>query len=80
VWSGIFESFLEGIGISPIKGLPTSLLDEQKQHLSDGLRAIHKLGVLHDDLKIQNTLEDANSRAYIIDFGFLSRKRSSLLR
>jgi predicted Ser/Thr protein kinase len=70
VWYGVFNGTCEGIGISPIGSVPSSLTEEQKKQLSDGIRAIHKLGVLHGDLKIQNVLLDTHGKAYLIDFGF----------
>lgn len=70
VWSGTVEGIFEGIGISPICTVPSSLSSKQKQHLIDGLRAIHKFGFLHGDLKMQNILVNDNDTAFISDFGF----------
>jgi Protein kinase domain len=70
VWSGTVEGIFEGIGISPIGTVPSSLSSKQKQHLIDGLRAIHKFGFLHGDLKMQNILVSDNDTAFISDFGF----------
>jgi serine/threonine protein kinase len=65
-----------GIGFSPICSPPTTLTADQKKHLTLGLRAIHKLNVLHNDLKIDSLLVDGTGKAYIIDFGLAVRNAS----
>lgn len=75
-WSGTIYGMFYGIGFSPICSTPTSLTVDQKNHLILGLRAIHKLNVLHNDLKVDNLLVDDTGKAYIIDFGFAVKNAS----
>lgn len=58
----------------PIGGHVTPLLDvetlrDRLWQLADGLRTLHRFGVIHCDLKPSNVMVDGNGRVVILDFG-----------
>ena len=46
------------------------MTDEEKSNLQQAIDDLHKLGVVHNDLKPDNILFDDNGQVYIIDYGF----------
>lgn len=67
---GYIESVLYCVGVSVCGSVPLTLNDRQKHMLIDTLENIHRLGILHNDIKRENILVDPNGNPYIIDFGF----------
>ncbi len=53
--------------------LSTELASRWIVDLADALRAAHKLGVVHRDVKPQNVLIDGNDIAFLVDFGLALR-------
>jgi len=46
----------------------------QKTRAIKGLEAIHKHGILHNDIRDENILINDNGDVYLIDFGMASRE------
>ncbi|CAG8718463.1 10347_t:CDS:2, partial [Funneliformis mosseae] len=49
------------------------IMEEQKTRAIKGLKAIHKHGILHNDIQEENILINDNDDIYLIDFGMASR-------
>ena len=77
IWEGSFEGILECIALQPIGSSPSLLTTEQQSYLIIALKAIHKKGVLHTDLKKSNIIIDERGKPFIIDFGFAELCESS---
>lgn len=46
------------------------MTDKEKSNLEQAIDGLHKLGVVHNDLKLDNILFGDNGQVYIIDYGF----------
>ena len=55
------------------KGVPEAEAREMLRGVASGLRALHAIGVVHRDLKLQNVMLGENLVAKICDFGFAKR-------
>src|SRR5262245_42391366 len=49
--------------------LPAALAFEVAVQVADGLAAIHKVGIIHRDLKSANVMIDGHGAAKVMDFG-----------
>jgi len=58
------------------KGVPEAEAREMLRGVASGLRALHAIGVVHRDLKLQNVMLGENLVAKICDFGFAKRASS----
>ena len=76
VCHGFVEEVLYCVGVAVCGTVAKGLTDQQKQKLLDTLDSIHELGILHNDIKIENILVDEAGNPYMIDFGFSSRSCS----
>jgi serine/threonine protein kinase len=72
LFHGLIEEVLYCIGLSLCGAVPETLTAGQKQMLLHGLDEIHKAGLLHNDIKVDNILVDEHGVARLIDFGFAS--------
>ena len=56
------------------KPAPATLTSSQFMYLCITLIEIHRMGILHNDLKMDNILMDDSGRPLLSDFGFASPK------
>ena len=57
-----------------------SITERRAQLVIDTLHSIHQLGILHNDIRIENIIVDDNGTPFLIDFGFATKSRSSYLQ
>jgi serine/threonine protein kinase len=69
---GYVEEILYCIAVSTCGTVPKFLNDHQKGMLIDTLDQIHRAGILHNDIRVENILVDESGKPSIIDFGFAS--------
>lgn len=55
-----------------------SLSRERKAQYQSALKAVHSLGILHDDIREENFLA-VNDKVYIIGFGFAREATKELM-
>lgn len=70
MWNGSWEGIFEGIAVIPVGTHSSALSREQQDHLVSALAAIHREGILHNDLSKSNIIVDGDGKPFIIDFGF----------
>ena len=70
VLHGYWEGGMYCIGVSLCGTVPEALSESQKQSVLSSIDAIHKLGIIHNDIKKENILVDEKGMVYLIDFGF----------
>jgi predicted Ser/Thr protein kinase len=70
VLHGYWEGGMYCIGFSLCGTVPKTLTESQKQSVLSSIDAIHRRGILHNDIKKENILVDENGKVYLIDFGF----------
>ena len=64
------------VGFSYNGSIPKTLTRIQKDILINSIDMIHNLGVVHNDIKIENILVDEAGVPFIIDFGFSEKNAS----
>ena len=64
------------VGFSYNGSIPKTLNRSQKDILINTIDMIHNLGVVHNDIKIENILVDEAGVPFIIDFGFSEKNTS----
>ena len=67
-------SFVIGITVVGTLLSKQKIKKRQKSRAIKGLEAIHKHGILHNDIREENILINDNSDIYLIDFGMASRE------
>ena len=67
-------SFVIGIIIVGTSLSEQKIKKRQKTRVIKGLEAIHKHGILHNDIREENILINDNDDIYLIDFGLASRE------
>jgi serine/threonine protein kinase len=66
-------SFVIGITIAGTSLSEHKITKRQKTKALKGLEAIHKHGILHNDIREENILINDNGDVYLIDFGMASQ-------
>jgi serine/threonine protein kinase len=66
-------SFVIGMTIAGTSLSEHKITKRQRTKALKGLEAIHKHGILHNDIREENILIDDNGDVYLIDFGMASR-------
>ena len=67
-------SFVIGLTIVGSMLSDQKITEQQKTRAIKGLEAIHKHGILHNDIREENILINDNNDIYLIDFGMASRE------
>ncbi|CAI2182259.1 4637_t:CDS:10, partial [Funneliformis geosporum] len=67
-------SFVIGLTIVGTTLSDQKITEQQKSRAIKGLEAIHKHGILHNDIREENILINDNDDIYLIDFGMASRE------
>ena len=67
-------SFVIGMTIVGTTLSEHKITKRQKSKALKGLEAIHKHGILHNDIREENILINDNGNVYLIDFGMASRE------
>jgi serine/threonine protein kinase len=67
-------SFVIGMTIVGTSLSEQKIKKRQKTRAIKGLEAIHKHGILHNDIREENILINDNGDIYLIDFGMASRE------
>ena len=67
-------SFVIGLTIVGTMLSDQKITEQQKSRAIKGLEAIHKHGILHNDIREENILINDNDDIYLIDFGMASRE------
>ena len=66
-------SFVIGLTIVGTTLSEQKITKQQRSRAIKGLEAIHKHGILHNDIREENILINDNGDIYLIDFGMASR-------
>jgi serine/threonine protein kinase len=66
-------SFVIGVTIVGTTLSERKITKQQRTKALKGLEAIHKHGILHNDIREENILTNDNGDIYLIDFGMASR-------
>ncbi|PKY32043.1 hypothetical protein RhiirB3_419886 [Rhizophagus irregularis] len=67
-------SFVIGLTIVGTMLSDHKITKRQRSRAIKGLEAIHKHGILHNDIREENILINDNGDIYLIDFGMASRE------
>ncbi len=67
-------SFVIGLTIVGTMLSDQKITEQQKSRAIKGLEAIHKHGILHNDIREENILINDKGALYLIDFGMASRE------
>jgi serine/threonine protein kinase len=67
-------SFVIGLTIVGTMLSDQKITEQQKSRAIKGLEAIHKHGILHNDIREENILINDKGVLYLIDFGMASRE------
>ena len=67
-------SFIIGLTIVGTSLSEQKIKKQQKTRTIKGLEAIHKHGILHNDIREENILINDKGVLYLIDFGMASRE------
>ena len=67
-------SFVIGMTVVGTTLSDHKITKRQRSRAIKGLEAIHKHGILHNDIREENILINDNGDVYLIDFGMASRE------